>query len=258
MERMRVDANTTAAFLAGLCAGGIATGGVAYVVLRRSYQRRLDDEVAAVKVSYNDRLKQAISDATSLIPEAGAPFVGRRQPDRNLADSRDPWDDEDDGETSMGDSAEVAVERVEKAPIDPLEGFDELDGDGEPEEADGDGEGGSVQPDPPAPAALRRDIRHPYVISAEEIAESPPEFQQLTLTYYAGDKVLVDDKDEPIPMISKIVGPIRGPQDFGGISGDPHLRYVRNQVLKTDFEIILDSRSYAEVVLNYGQPNKER
>ena len=243
---------------AGLTAGGAG----AYLVLRKSMVHRfstaLDEEVAAIKADYNDKLKQALSGIVRDLPTAGAPFVGRSAAHLDLGGDDG---DGDDGKAALGNG------------IDPLEGLDGYYGtdDGDPggpgqdeEAAVLDEDRDLVQPDPAADAPLaqdrmigiERDIRFPYMITEDEFGDSPPGWQQITLTYFASGGTLVDDKNEPIPNYRKIVGKIRGPQDFGGVSGDPHLRYVRNQEMETDFEIVLDARSYADGILNYGQPNR--
>lgn len=98
-----------------------------------------------------------------------------------------------------------------------------------------------------------RDKTKPYVISPAEFSESLVGWQQLSITYYAGDKVLADDAEQPIRDVLMTTGPISR-EGFGGISEDPSIRYIRNEKLELDFEIRWDDRSYAEAVLNYGNP----
>jgi hypothetical protein len=262
-----MNLNVPSLLLGGLAGLAVGSGGT-YLVLRRTMAGRfstaLDAEVAAVKTHYNDRLKDALSGALSTMPTVGVPFVGRPDHDLDLAGD---GGDEDDGEAAMGDTEfqnqalHAADIRVDSFTItDPLEGLDGGEKDPEDaanEEVDAERAGGLLDTAELARPAVDRDLRGPYVISLAEFVDPLPGWQQLTVTYFAVDPVLVDDKNDPIPNFGKIVGPIRGPQDFGGISEDPHLRYVRNQSMQTDFEIVLDGRSYAEGVLHYGQPNKE-
>ena len=93
------------------------------------------------------------------------------------------------------------------------------------------------------------------MISLEEFCEPIEGYEQLTIMYFAADKVLVDDKDAPIRDVRGTVGTISA-LGFGGVSRDPNIRYVRNERLELDFEILLDPRSYAEAILNYGNPNR--
>ena len=93
----------------------------------------------------------------------------------------------------------------------------------------------------------------PYIISAEEFSDTPDGYQQLTMTYFAEDGILTDDKDQPVPDIAGTTGVLD--RKFGGLSADPNICYVRNRKLEVDFEVVLDRRSYMDVVLNYGRPH---
>lgn len=85
---------------------------------------------------------------------------------------------------------------------------------------------------------------------ANDIEVIPPEdfgeygFKCESLTYYK-DRVLTFDNDEKITNIEKYVGP-DALNTFGEYEDDSV--FVRNHGMKTDFEILLDSRRYSEVV----------
>mgnify|MGYP007007453797 CR=1 FL=1 len=86
------------------------------------------------------------------------------------------------------------------------------------------------------------DMREPYVIPPEEFGEN--DYQTETLYLYADD-VLTDDMDNPIEDVDGMVGE-DSLTHFGEYEDDSV--FVRNDVLKIDFEILLDSRPYSEVV----------
>lgn len=271
-REMKLDVRS---LLLGSFAGLTVGGTTAYLVLRRTmesrFNDRLDAEVAVVRALYNDRLKAQLSDAISLVPEIGNPFVGRSVPDLG-----DPGTGDDDhGFSAVGDHAvdEVVWAAEQGSSVlsggikfDPYEGIDGDDGadDGDPdsaranEEANRDDESGHLVLAESAPdVSVARDLRRPYMISAVEFADSPPEWQQLTLTFHVPEAVLVDDKNQPIEgaAVIRTVGPIKQVK-FGAMSGDPNICYIRNQELEIDFEIVRDARSYAEAVLGYGKPNR--
>ena len=79
----------------------------------------------------------------------------------------------------------------------------------------------------------------PYVISPEEFGENDF-YETMSLTYYA-DGVLADDTDERIEDVDNIVG-YDSLEHFGEYEDDAV--HVRNDRLKTDYEIILDERNY--------------
>ena len=82
----------------------------------------------------------------------------------------------------------------------------------------------------------------PYVIAPEEFA-SRDDYDTVSLTYYS-DKVLADDMDEPVTDVNNVVG-LESLECFGDYEDD--CVFVRNDELKTDFEILADSRRYSDV-----------
>ncbi len=88
----------------------------------------------------------------------------------------------------------------------------------------------------------------PYIISVKEYSEGELDYDQATLTYYEGDGVLADEKEEHIPNIDEAVGDNNIPR-FGHRSGDPNTLYVRNDALQMDFEIVRKEGKYKELVL---------
>lgn len=91
----------------------------------------------------------------------------------------------------------------------------------------------------------------PYIIHHDEFHAREYEYPQTTLTYYAGDDVLVDEKDVPIYNYARIVGELK----FGHGSQDESIVYVRNEKLEGEYEIILENGHYAIEVL--GQEMEE-
>lgn len=92
-------------------------------------------------------------------------------------------------------------------------------------------------------AALPPDA--PYIISVEEYLQNEDDRTQTLITYYAGDDVLVDENETPIPNRDKIVGDLR----FGHGSNDANVVYVRNPKLDLEWEIVYDRGTYQEEVL---------
>lgn len=85
-------------------------------------------------------------------------------------------------------------------------------------------------------------MNEPYVISPDEFGEK--DYTMVTLTYY-NDRVLADRFDEVIDDPTELVGP-EALESFGEYEDDAV--YVRNDALKTDYEILLDVRDYSEMV----------
>ena len=82
--------------------------------------------------------------------------------------------------------------------------------------------------------------RGPYVIQPEEFGNM--DYDLVRLEYYA-DKVLVDEDDHPIQDVEYMVGE-DSLEHFGEYEEDAV--YVRNDLIKTDFEILLVESRYYE------------
>lgn len=122
------------------------------------------------------------------------------------------------------------------------------------------------EPDTDAPKSPRRfedTIRPqngsevPYVISVDEFLDSN-DHDKVSLTYYDGEdtQVLADERDAVITKITPLLGDdflVR----FGERSGDKNIVYIRNERLEKDIEVVLNERSYAEVVQGI-KPHKSR
>ena len=86
--------------------------------------------------------------------------------------------------------------------------------------------------------AVKIEDDEPYVISPDEFGETTHE--TIYLTYYA-DRVLADDVDDIVDDIEGTVGS-KSLLKFGEYEDD--IVHVRNDIIETDYEITLDTRSY--------------
>ena len=84
----------------------------------------------------------------------------------------------------------------------------------------------------------------PYVISPDEFDEQD-DYKTVSLTYYA-DGVITDtfDVDKILKEVDEIIGE-ESLEHFGEYEDDSV--FVRNDTLKTDYEILKDERKYSEV-----------
>lgn len=83
----------------------------------------------------------------------------------------------------------------------------------------------------------------PYVISPEEFGENE-EYERISLTYYSNN-VLTDENDDVIEDVDETVG-VDSLTHFGEYEEDSV--FVRNDARRCDYEILLDQRSYSEVL----------
>lgn len=101
---------------------------------------------------------------------------------------------------------------------------------------------------------LNRSSSEPYVIHKDEFYADELNYSQITLTYYAGDDIMVDDDDSPVYGYHMITGPLK----FGHGSGDPNVVHVRNDKRKAEYEIVRDSGFYSKEVLGLEIENNAR
>lgn len=95
-----------------------------------------------------------------------------------------------------------------------------------------------------------RESGKPYVITRDEFMQNETEYDQITLTYFAGDDVLTDDQDKPIENTNRVVGDANL-MKFGYGSKDNRVVYVRNDKMDSEFEIIKHDGKYSQEILGY-------
>lgn len=94
----------------------------------------------------------------------------------------------------------------------------------------------------------------PYVIHKDEYTESVDGYEQHTLTYFEGDDVLSNERDQVIEDQDGTIG-LGNLSKFGKGSGDPNIVYIRNESMKVDIEIVHSDGKFATEV--HGFQNDE-
>lgn len=235
--------------LAGIGVGFVGAG----LFFQRKLREELDREIQDVKDHYQHRLDEELarlSERVVAMAESGGdtgtakaeakaqagwlPDFDPTAPDGVLAEEAD---------TSRGPKTNYAAASRLPAPVIIRDGERALEQTDEENLVDRPGSA--------------RDTTKPHVISVEEFGELD-NYQCLSITYYTEDKVLVDDKEVPMPDFARMVG-ANFMDHFGEFSGDVHIVHIRCPRLEIDFEIAQDFRSYSEVVLGYNtaEPKKK-
>lgn len=93
----------------------------------------------------------------------------------------------------------------------------------------------------------------PYILHKDEFYADELNYAQITLTYYSGDDILVDEEEAPIYNHNQIVGPMK----FGHGSGDPNVFYIRNDKRRAEYEILKDPGMYSVEVLGLSLERTE-
>ena len=91
----------------------------------------------------------------------------------------------------------------------------------------------------------------PYVVHYDERLEM--EYEDVTLTYYEGDDVLCNERDEPIDEEDRerLIGEANLNR-FGHGSNDPVVVYIRNDKLEILYEVVKSPHYYAEEVHGFN------
>lgn len=93
----------------------------------------------------------------------------------------------------------------------------------------------------------------PFLISMEEFFENEPDYELDTLTYYAEDDTLTDEKNSQIDRVDETVG-ARHLHMFPDTKVDEKKSiYVRNDEHETLYEVICIEGSYAGIVLSMDE-----
>lgn len=102
-----------------------------------------------------------------------------------------------------------------------------------------------------------RNPNEPYIISIKEFMQDRDEYDKVTVSYFEDDDVLCDEREEVIPNVEATVGS-DALTKFGELSEDSKIVYVRNERIKTDFEVLRDPGSYSEIVLGFKEESGVR
>jgi hypothetical protein len=107
-----------------------------------------------------------------------------------------------------------------------------------------------------AEVAARSD-KVPYILSADEYYENESEYEQKTLTYFAGDNILIDEEQVIVENVARLVGEANLKR-FGYRSKDQNTVFVRNSRAKLEFEILRSQGTYKHEVLGLDETPVEK
>lgn len=104
------------------------------------------------------------------------------------------------------------------------------------------------------------DSSKPRVITVHDYTISDPNnigenYLKVGIKYFQGDNVFTDEDDVMIPHAERFVG-YKVKEQFGELSDDPDIVYIRNDSNKTDYEVVKYVSSYREEVI--GSDGTER
>jgi hypothetical protein len=239
--RMTLRQEILAAFGCGAVVGGVVVAAVLDRQLRLKYNKIADEEIESVKKHYREaemnlleaqkRLaEQPKPDLDEIVKELGYKVETKYSPAEVKAIS-DAVDDEE-----MAERAEELQER-EEAEEEERNAFADLPGWNYDQQV------------------ASRIADKPFIMHMEEFQQSECS-HQVTITYFEGDDVLVDESDEVISKKDEVVG-MEHLSKFGFGSGDPNVVYVRNPKLDIEYEILRHRGHYASEILGIEEEHLE-
>lgn len=100
---------------------------------------------------------------------------------------------------------------------------------------------------PPVTIDLGESVREPgrpYTITEEDFMQNEHDFAQTTFTYYAGDRILANTRDEVMDQVNQIVGHANL-EKIQDLPEDKNTLYVRNEKYDSDYEIVVSMGKYS-------------
>jgi hypothetical protein len=224
--RMTLRQEILAAFGCGAVVGGITGYFVAENRLRTKYNQIADDEIEHMKDFYREKEMELLDEQKKIA----------NQPKPDL------------------DKVRVISEREGYLP--PKEGLTEVEPE-EGEEEETEDENAFV--DLPGwnydQQLAGRTADKPFIMHLEEYQQSECS-HQVTITYFEGDDVLIDESDEVISKKDEVVG-MENLAKFGFGSGDRNVVYVRNPKLDIEYEILRHQGHYSKEILGLEEEHLE-
>lgn len=223
-----------------LIVGGALMGAsLGYILGKRltakKYEAVVEEEITAVKETY----KRLHKDGEFSTPESTVISLGRSRVEEiftaseaeveiNLQEYEQTVSDLEYDSSHRDDRPNLTVVNV----FDHAKGDTELDSKGVPYDAY----------ENPVP----RNGDTPYIISLAEFMDDD-NFDKTTVVFYEGDGVLTDENDGVVPEVNDIVG-LENLTAYGQGGNDTHTLYIRNEIIKTDFEVCREEGTYAEAI----------
>lgn len=199
-----------------IASAGIS-GAAGYFIAKKKYEKKADEEIESVKKAFNEHLNELTKSGEKIdIPMTRNGYSKKKSSEKKT-------NKESDREPLPTDP--VAVDNY----IDYSAPYRTSNKSVKTEKKFVEGEKGATSKD------------EPYIISPDDFMASS--YESSTLLYYA-DGVLADDDNNVISSYIGLIGP-KALNSFGQYQEDTV--FVRNDKLKTDFEIILDAREFSKI-----------
>jgi hypothetical protein len=288
--RMTLRQEILAAFGCGAVVGGIVTAAVLDRQLRLKYNQIADDEIEHMKDFYREKEAELLDEqkriasqpkpdleriTTNLKEKAKSELIsegeGYSQPvtaedvdelqereaeeeeERNAFVDLPPWNY--DKELASRNGRSSFIMQLEEKAKQEREAEEKAKQEREAEEEEERNAFVDLPPWNYDKELASRNGDVPFIMHLEEYQQSECS-HQVTITYFEGDDVLVDESDEVISKKDEVVG-MENLNKFGYGSNDPNVVYVRNPKLDVEYEILRHQGHYAKEILGLEEEHLE-
>lgn len=228
---MLSNMNPLVALGAGLLVGATTTYLATREVVKKKYEALANEEIESVKAAYSKQETDTKAEKPLTVPFEDLKEVYlQRAADAGYVQppATEPQVTND------------GVEYIEPGQIDFMT----------PWERSGDWPGSEVNVQ-----KLKRDPALPYLITTDEFLDDLQiEHGKFSLAWY-NDLILADDRDEVVEDVEGMIGK-QHLECFGQGSDGPDTIYIRNERLKTDFEVSREAMSYVEQMSGISDPDE--
>ena len=223
-------------FVAGAVTGGVGT----YFGLRSRFARETQKEIN----EYREIARQRIRAANEFVDKMTKEEKKSEEAYDKAANSYDKFVDYtsyyDEERCNLRDELNAVSQAVKDEDFDkhmaereyPEEDEEDLD-----EELDNEEKIESLR-------KAREDQKTPYIIDAAAFHNTQQWYEKITLTYFEGNDVLTDDREDPIDNPEELVG-TDYKKFFGIDENEPDIVMIRNDCNGCDYEICRVPASYA-------------
>lgn len=198
---------------------GTIGGFIGYAIAKRKYEELADHDIAEAKAYYADKFKEVTDGDEMLTYKAAAARYSGEEVSEALAERQFQLEE---GAMLSGDEAEQVARTIEI---------------GEEIKSGWDWDYENAH----------RDVTLPHIIHVEEFNQNNLNHNQVEMTWYEVDEVLVDENGSmPLDAYRYIgVDNVR----FGHGSGDDNIVYIRNVDVEIDIVLVRNTGSFATQVL---------
>lgn len=260
---MRKEVIIPAAYaLGGFVVGGAVTYFAINARLKSKYEAQVNEDIASVKAHYHEQLEEEINKAKETYafvkgtPEEAARILMARMDEVQASVDYKAQIEE----LGYGDSP--LLEDIVTAPIEDAEELMSVNNEALELLREKLARGPEMEPAVTGVAfeeesSFIDSATVPFIIPVDEFFGDEEDFEKLTITYFAKDDTLVDERKTPIKDVEGTIG-LRFAENFGSRSNDANIVYIRNRRLEADFEVVLDKSSFTETILGIKDEDSKK